>query len=398
MHGIGRVSNMRSMNGAEYSQPFECGRPGPLGHLRVVEMAGLGPVTFAGMLLADMGADVVRVRRPGHADVEAGATLRGRSEVFLDLRGESGREAAWGLIQSADVLLEGFRPGVMERLGVGPDLALARNPRLVYGRMTGWGQDGPRARSAGHDIDYIAITGALHAIGDDDPVVPLNLIGDYGGGALFLATGVLAAVLHARTSGEGQVVDCSICEGTVSLLSLMHGLLQAGRWRDVRHDNTLDGAAPYYRTYRCRDGKHVAVGAIEPPFFRSLIKGLGLESALFDSQHDRALWPLQARALEDVFATRSRDEWDEIFRETEACVSPVRSLAESGNDPHLQARGAFVKVGTETQPAPAPRFLGTPSAARPTRGRTASEVLSNWRQPAGGRPPPAQPRHEGGNP
>jgi alpha-methylacyl-CoA racemase len=344
-------------------------------------MAGLGPVTFAGMLLADMGAQVVRIARPGHVEVEAGATLRGRMQLCLDLRTPHGRAAALDLAAGADVLIEGFRPGVMERLELGPDAALARNPKLVYGRMTGWGQAGPRAATAGHDIDYIAITGALHAIGGEAPAVPLNLVGDYGGGALYLAMGVLAAVLHARSGGAGQVVDCAVCDGTVSLLSLVHGLHQAGRWRDERQANSLDGAAPYYRTYRCSDGGHIAVGAIEPAFRRLLLQRLGLEGPLFADPDDRSRWPEQARVLQDTFATRSRDEWARLFADTDACVAPVNSIAQSLADPHLRARKSFVELSGEVQPAPAPRFAATASRARASQPADLRALLDAWEPP-----------------
>ncbi|WP_066273120.1 CaiB/BaiF CoA transferase family protein [Hydrogenophaga palleronii] len=351
---------------------------GPLHGVRVVEMAGLGPVSFTGMLLADMGAQVVRIARPRHADMEKGATLRSRTQITLDLHLPDEQQQALTLLEHADVLLEGFRPGVMERLGLGPDTLLARNPRLVYGRMTGWGQHGPRASTAGHDIDYIAITGALHAIGTQDPAVPLNLVGDYGGGALYLAMGVLAAVLHVRSGGAGQVVDCAICDGTVSLLSLMHGLRHAGLWRDARQSNTLDGAAPFYRTYRCSDGQHIAVGAIEPPFYRQLLERLGLSGSLFADQHDRAGWAEQARTLQAVFAQRTRNEWTELFTGTDGCVAPVNSLQESLYDPHLQSRTAFIEVAGEMQPAPVPRFAATPSRASPGHTSDARQVLHAW--------------------
>lgn len=354
---------------------------GPLVGLRIVEVAGLGPLTFAGMLLADMGADVVRIVRPGHAEMEKGATLRGRRELKIDLRTPEGRDALLSLLVAADVLLEGFRPGVMERLQLGPAEVMPVNRRLVYGRMTGWGQTGPRSTIAGHDINYIAVSGALHAIGGDEPAVPLNLVGDYGGGALYLAMGVLAAVLHARSSGDGQVVDCAICDGTVSLLSLMHGLRHAGRWQDARQSNVLNGAAPYYRTYRCKDGKDIAVGAIEPKFYQVLLERLHLqEASLFAEQHDRARWGQQADALQQLFAERTRDEWTAIFCDTDACVAPVNSLQESIEDPHVQARGSFTSLQGETQPAPAPRFSKSPSAARATfAASSVDELVATWR-------------------
>lgn len=351
---------------------------GPLRGTRVLEIAGLGPVTFAAMLLADMGAEVVRIARPGHVEMEKGATLRGRKRLSLDLRSPQGKAAALDLTAGADVLLEGFRPGVMERLELGPAAALARNPRLVYGRMTGWGQTGPRSATAGHDIDYIAIAGALHAIGDEAPVVPLNLVGDYGGGALYLAMGVLAGVLHARSTGAGQVVDCAICDGTVSLLSLMHGLRHVGRWRDERQGNSLDGAAPYYRTYRCGDGRYIAVGAIEPAFQELLLQRLGIDGEPFTDLHDRSRWPEQAKALQDAFATRSRDEWAGLFADSDACVAPVNSISDSLQDPHLRSRAAFVELAGETQPAPAPRFMASPSEARASAEAELETLLDAW--------------------
>jgi alpha-methylacyl-CoA racemase len=364
---------------------------GPLQGLRVVEFAGLGPASFAGMLLADMGAEVVRVARPNHVEMEMGATIRGRAHLVVDLRSVEGQESALQLLAAADVLVEGFRPGVMERLGLGPEKVLARNPKLVYARMTGWGQTGPRAATAGHDIDYIAITGALHAIGTEDPVVPLNLVGDYGGGALYLTMGILAAVLNARGKGSGQVVDCAICDGTVSLLSLMHGLRHVGRWRDSRQANTLDGAAPFYRTYRCKDGKHVAVGAIEPPFYKLLVERLGLiDDPLFSQQSDRGMWPQQTAVMEKVFLSRTRDAWALDFADTDACVAPVNSLNESALDSHLLARSAFVDVAGEKQPAPAPKFMGTPGAARPSRqADNVHKLLESWSTDRAESAPPA---------
>lgn len=353
---------------------------GPLTSVRVVEVAGLGPLTFTAMLLADMGADVVRVVRPGHVEMEKGATLRGRRQIELDLRSDEGRQSLQSLASASDVLLEGFRPGVMERLQLGPDQLMPLNDSLVYGRMTGWGQTGPRSAQAGHDINYIAISGALHAIGDSEPAVPLNLVGDYGAGALYLAMGVLAAVVHARESGTGQMVDCAICDGTVSLLSLMHGLRHVGRWRDERRSNTIDGAAPFYRTYRCKDGKAVAVGAIEPQFYKLLLERLQLEeSPLFSNQHDRSRWNQQSAALEQLFKTRDRDEWAAIFADSDACLAPVNSLDESVKDEHLLARQAFSSMAGEIQPSPAPRFSVSPSQPRATTtvGRV-EDILSIW--------------------
>ena len=332
------------------------------------------------MLLADMGAEVVRIVRPGHVEMENGATLRSRTQLALDLRTPEGNKAIRQLFLTADVALEGFRPGVMERLELGPAEALAINQRLIYGRMTGWGQDGPRSPSAGHDINYIAITGALHAIGHEDPVVPLNLVGDYGGGALYLALGILAAVMHARSTGMGQVVDCAVCDGTTSLLSLMHGLRHAGRWQDSRQANILDGAAPFYRTYRCKDLASIAVGAIEPQFYSTLRRHLGIEKdPLFEQQHDKTLWPQQICMLQDIFSKRTRDDWATIFSGTDACVSPVNSLRESFQDKHLQCRQSFIDMNGELQPAPVPRFSASPSVARQSlQAEGVAQVLQRW--------------------
>lgn len=352
---------------------------GALQGLRVVELAGLGPASFAAMLLADMGAEVVRIARPGHVEMEKGATVRSRILVTLDLRSSEGQAQALSLIEHADVLIEGFRPGVTERMGLGPDVALKRNRRLVYGRMTGWGQTGVRSKTAGHDIDYIAITGALNAIGNEDPAVPLNLIGDYGGGGLYLAMGILAAVIHARASGQGQVIDAAIVDGTVSLLSLMHGLRHVRKWNDSRTSNVLDGAAPYYRTYRCKDGKHMAVGAIEPPFFKEFLAVLEVDDPLFAEQNNRAFWAKQTAFLQSVFGMRTQAEWATKFAGTDACVAPVRTLSESLDDEHLRERDAFIDLAGEKQPAPAPRFSVTPSSARESRNTdNLQQLLAEW--------------------
>jgi len=357
------------------------GRQGPLRGLRVVEFAGLGPAPFACMMLADMGASVVSIERPGHASPEAGATLRGRERLALDLRTQEGCRTATDLLAHADVSIEGFRPGVMERLGLGPASMLARNPALIYARMTGWGQEGPRSAEAGHDIGYVALAGGLHPIGPaEEPSVPLNLVGDYGAGALYLVAGVLAALHEAGRTGRGQVVDAAICDGVVSMLSLMHGLRAAGRWHDRRRSNVLDGAAPFYRTYRCADGLHIAVGAIEPAFYAEFRERAGLTDALFDRQHDRSLWPEQARVVAQVFAQRPRAQWLAAFAGSDACVTPVNDLAGSQADPHLAARGAFVTVQGELQPAPAPRFSASPSLARPSaRVSDPARLLAAWR-------------------
>jgi alpha-methylacyl-CoA racemase len=337
------------------------GAPGPLHGCKIVEFDGLGPVPFCAMLLAGLGADILRIARapasPGLAAMGDAILHRGRPVVTADLKSPADRDAVLRLIGAADALIEGYRPGVMERLGLGPAPALAANPRLVYGRMTGWGQVGPLAPRAGHDINYIAIAGALHAIGrpDEPPAVPLNLIGDYGGGAMFLATGVLAALLEAQKSGQGQVVDATMTDGAALLMSLFQGLAQAGQWRDDRQANLLDGGRPFYRCYECADARHVAVGALEPQFFATLLRITGIDFPA-DRQHDPAEWPRLTALLEAAFKTRARDEWTRLCETQDSCVSPVLSLAEAPAHPHHQARGTFVRQVGVLQAVPAPRF------------------------------------------
>lgn len=360
---------------------------GPLHGLRVLEFGSIGPAPFAAMMLADMGADVVRIERPGTPIVERGATVRGRDLVQLDIKDDAQRQDAARLAQRCDVLIEGFRPGVMERLGLGPEVLCERNPRLVYARMTGWGQSGPLAATAGHDIDYIAITGALDAIGHagQRPAVPLNLVGDYGGGALYLVAGILAAYIEAERSGHGQVVDAAICDGTVSLMSLFHSLTGRGQWNPERGRNLLDGAAPFYRTYECRDGRHVAVGAIEPQFYRQLRAVANWDDPLFDAQMDAGQWEAMSHKAEAIMRSRTRDEWVELFQGTDACVAPVLSLPESLAHPHLVARGSFVELDGEIQPAPAPRFARTPGEARPSQAvPDAATLIQRWAHPRPG--------------
>jgi alpha-methylacyl-CoA racemase len=359
---------------------------GPLTGVRVVELAGIGPGPYACMLLADMGADVLRVERPGggslsltHYDV----LDRGRRSVAVDLKSATGAEVVLRLAERADVLVEGFRPGVAERLGVGPDTCLARNPRLVYGRMTGWGQDGPLAPRAGHDIDYAAITGALAAVGEPGrkPVPPLNLVADFGGGALFLVTGVLAALVERGTSGRGQVVDAAMVDGVTSLLSMFYGLRAGGMWRDERGTNLLDGGAPFYDTYVCKDGGYVAVGALEPQFWAALVATLGMADDDVPNQHDTARWPELRQRLADAFATRTRDEWAELFADVDACVAPVLTLGEAASHPHARARGLVVERDGVPQPAPAPRFSRTPSTlgrGPSTPGGDTRDALLAW--------------------
>jgi alpha-methylacyl-CoA racemase len=356
---------------------------GPLAGVRVVELAGIGPAPFCAMLLSDMGADVIRVDRPQPGLTPVAPThdvlLRGRRSVVLDLRAPGGVRAALDLAERADVLIEGLRPGVTERLGIGPDDCWARNPKLVYGRMTGWGQDGPLARSAGHDISYLAITGALHAIArpGQPPTVPMNVVGDFGGGALYLAMGILAALLEARKSGHGQVVDAAIVDGAASLTSMTHGLLAAGLWRDEPGVNLLDGGVPWYDVYATADGEWVAVGALEGKFFAEFTRLLGLEDARRDD-------PGLRDKIAAAFATGTRARWAEVFEGTDACVAPVLGLTEAPDHPHLAARGTFVEVDGTRQPAPAPRFSRTPSAVRnpPVKpGAHTREALLDWGVP-----------------
>ncbi|KAA6211113.1 CaiB/BaiF CoA transferase family protein [Streptomyces filamentosus] len=366
-------------------------RTGPLAGVRVVELAGIGPGPFAAMLLADLGADVVRVDRPGGpglgVDPAKDLTNRNKRSVLLDLKAPGGPAAVLDLVERADVLVEGYRPGVAERLGVGPAECLARNPRLVYGRMTGWGQDGPLAHTAGHDIGYIAVTGALGMIGPDPdgpPAVPANLVGDYAGGSLYLVIGVLAALQHARTHGEGQVVDAAIVDGTAHLTSMIHAMLAAGGWQDRRASNLLDGGCPFYGVYATSDGGHMAVGALEQRFYAEFARLLGLPDA--DAlRGDLARWPELREAVAARFRSRTRAEWTEVFEGTDACVAPVLSLREAPAHPHLAARATFAEHGGLVQPAPAPRFSATPGTLRTgpaLPGAHTAEVARDWGVPA----------------
>ncbi len=335
--------------------------PPPLAGLRIVEMAGIGPGPFCGMMLADHGAEVIRIDRgvqPGFSDPAKDPLLRSRRSVALDLKTPQGIAAVRRIVATADGLIEGFRPGVMERLGLGPDALLAANPRLVYGRMTGWGQDGPMAQQPGHDINYIALSGALHAFGPagGKPMPPINMVGDFGGGGMLLAFGILAALIHAQRTGEGQVVDAAMTDGSALLMSMIWGFRAMGRWSDARGTNLLDGGAPFYDTYETSDGKWVAVGAIEPAFYTDLRRVLGLEGDMWDRQFDPRAWPAMREALTARFLTRSRDNWVEAFAGSEACVTPVLDYAEAVADAHNIARGTLTEVGGVTQPAPAPRY------------------------------------------
>ncbi|MFH9200715.1 CaiB/BaiF CoA transferase family protein [Streptomyces anulatus] len=368
---------------------------GPLTGVRVVELAGIGPGPFAAMLLADLGADVVRVDRPGGAglgiDPASDLTNRNKRSVLLDLKSDEGPARVLDLVERADILIEGYRPGVAERLGVGPEACLTRNPKLVYGRMTGWGQDGPLAERAGHDIAYLALTGTLSMIGkpDEPPVVPANLVGDYAGGSLYLVVGVLAALQHARAHGEGQVVDAAIVDGAAHLATMIHGMLAAGSWQDRRGTNLLDGGCPFYGTYATSDGGHMAVGPLEGQFYAEFIGLLGIADA-FPDRWDLARWDELRAAVTERFLTRTRVEWTEVFDGTDACVAPVLSLTEAPHHPHLAARSTFVEHSGLTQPAPAPRFSATPVSVRsgPARpGADTEAVAADWDVP-GLRPTP----------
>jgi alpha-methylacyl-CoA racemase len=365
---------------------------GPLKGVRVVELAGIGPAPFACMLLADLGADVIRVDRPGAAQV-AGAGRgnrqvlhRGRPVLSLDLKQAPERDRLLALVRQADALVEGFRPGVMERLGLGPDTCLGANPRLVYARMTGWGQHGPLALAAGHDINYIAITGALHAIGPRHgrPMPPLNLVGDFGGGALYLAFGVVSALLEARGSGQGQVVDAAIVDGTLSLMAMMYSRMAEGLWHDRRESNLLDGGAPWYGTYETADGKFVAVGAIEPQFYEELRQRAGLAAEGLPDAKARlspGTWDAQCERLARLFKQRTRDQWCALLEGSDACFAPVLGMNEAPLHPHNQARQNMVQLDGSLQPAPAPRFSRTPGAIQPTAGpgaESGEERAARW--------------------
>ena len=356
---------------------------GPLAGVQVVELAGLGPGPFAAMLLADLGADVVRVDRPGPAGAEARAYVmhRGRRSIAVDLKADDGRAVVLRLVEGADALVEGNRPGVMERLGLGPAPCLARNPRLVYGRMTGWGQDGPLAPTAGHDIDYIALSGALAVAArhGQRPVPPVNLLGDFGGGGAFLALGIVAGLWEAARSGRGQVVDAAMVDGSAVLTTMLHGLLAQGRWRDEAGVNFADTGSPFYEVYECADGRHIAVGALERPFYEQLLAGLGLDEADLPDRGEEANWPALKDRFAAVFRTRPRDEWAKVFAPTDACVAPVLTLTEAPRHAHNVERATFVERAGIVQPAPAPRFSRTPTAldrTPPAPGDHTDEVLA----------------------
>jgi alpha-methylacyl-CoA racemase len=358
---------------------------GPLTGIRVIEMAGIGPGPFCAMMLSDMGAEVIRIDRlnqkgSGH---RANVLNRGRKSVALDLKSPQAVDACLRLIDQADVLVEGFRPGVMERLGLGPEACLQRNPGLVFGRMTGWGQDGPLSQAAGHDINYISVAGALGAMGyaDRPPAPPLNLIGDFGGGAMYLLAGVLAALVERISSAKGQVVDAAMTDGTASLLSPFYGLMSMGMWTTDRYSNRLDGGAYYYGSYECSDDRHISIGSLEPQFYALLLEKCEISDESFKDQLDQNAWPIKREKLEALFKTKTQRQWCDIMEGTDVCFAPVLSLAEAPDHPHNKARGTFVDVEGVTQPAPAPRFSRTQGEIQSTAaltGEHTEEVFKSW--------------------
>ncbi len=360
---------------------------GPLSGVRIIEIAGLGPAPFASMVLADMGADVVRVDRSSSVRGGDPSTPpvdllnRGRRSIGLDLKSSDGVEVLLSLVEGADALVEGFRPGVAERLGFGPDVCLARNPKLVFGRMTGWGQDGPYAPTAGHDINYIALSGTLHAIGraGEAPLPPLNLVGDFGGGGMLLAFGVVCGILEARSSGSGQVIDAAMVDGAALLSTMIHGFRAMGIWEDDRGTNLLDTGAHFYEVYETKDGGYVSIGSIEPQFYAELLEKTGLDGEDLPWQHDKAHWPELKVRLAEVFRSKTRDEWDAIMEGSDVCYAPVLSMAEAPTHPHNAQRGTFVEIAGVTQPGPAPRFSRTaPAVPEPPAhaGQHTDEVLA----------------------
>ncbi len=361
---------------------------GPLQGIRVLEIEAIGPAPWCGMMLSDMGADVLRVDRPvpairlKQAPARFQVTSRGRRAVLADLKSPEGVASVLRLVEKADALIEGMRPGVMERLGLGPEACLKANPRLVYGRMTGWGQEGPLAQAAGHDINYISMTGLLNAIGERErPVPPLNIVGDYGGGGMLLALGVCAALLHARISGRGQVVDTAMVDGVSSLMAPLFGQLAAGVWQEQRRSNLLDGGAPWYGVYRTADGRHMAAGAVEPKFYDNMLAVLGIDAAALPPREERANWPHLRAVLEEKFASRTQVDWVAAFDGVDACVTPVLTLSEALEHPHQKQRDGFLELDGVPQPAPSPRFSATPSQVRKSvwgRGAGGEETLAAW--------------------
>lgn len=357
---------------------------GPLHGFKIIEMAAIGPVPFCGMLLSDMGADVVRIDRQGAASMFPDNPVnRGRRSIELNLKQDSDRKLALDLISNADALIEGYRPGVMERLGLGPDICQQRNNRLVFGRMTGWGQHGPLAQAAGHDINYIALTGALHAMGSKTgtPHPPLNLVGDYGGGALYLAVGVLAALLEAGKSGQGQVIDVAMTDGAASLMTMFYGMLAAGNWNTNPGSNLLDGGAPFYDCYACADGRHISLGPIEPQFYAELLQRCEITDTSMHTQMSVEAWPAQKQLLATLFLTKTCDEWCHLLEGTDVCFAPVLDMREAMQHPHNAARNTFVHSHGQIQPAPAPRFSRTPSqikGAAPHPDEHRHQIIKDW--------------------
>ena len=354
---------------------------GPLTGLRVIELAGIGPGPHAAMILGDLGADVVRIDRPGAAGSDP--MLRNRRFVIADLKSDEGRALVLKLVAKADVLIEGYRPGVTERMGLGPEDCAKVNERLIYGRMTGWGQTGPRSKQAGHDINYISLNGVLHAIGrvNERPVPPLNLVGDFGGGSMFLLLGILSALFERQTSGKGQVVDAAMIDGSSVLVQMMWGMRALGMWTDERGTNMLDTGAPYYDTYECADGRYVSVGAIESQFYAAMLAGLGLDPADLPAQNDRSRWPELRAKFTEVFASRDRDHWAKVFADSDACVTPVLAFGEVETEPHITERNTFYQTGGGLQPLPAPRFSrSSPDKPRPPGqpGADTEAVLNDW--------------------
>lgn len=358
---------------------------GPLQGIKIIELRGIGPAPFCGMMLADMGADVVCVERdePPVISPHMDCTRRGKRSMVLDLKSPGGRATFLRLVDKADALFEGYRPGVMEKLGLGPDECMARNPRLVYGRMTGWGQYGPLSKASGHDINYVALTGALHATGRSGgkPVPAIPMSGDFGGGAMFMALGLVSALLEAQKSGQGQVVDAAITDGTAVLMAVIHSLDADGQWHNERGANLLDSGAHFYEVFQTRDGKYVSIGAIEPQFYSLLIEKLGLDPEEFGNQYDRRLWPELKSRLESLFSTRTREEWCELLEGTDVCFAPVLNMKEAPQHPHNQARGTYAEIDGITQPAPAPRFSRTQPeiafGARPP-GMDDEDIFRDW--------------------
>ena len=358
---------------------------GPLAGIKVVEMAAIGPVPFCAMMLSDMGADVIRIDRikqkgSGH---RANVLYRGRKSIAVDLKDPQGVDIAMKLIDKCDAVIEGFRPGVMERLGLGPEVCLNQNPKLVYGRMTGWGQQGKLSQAAGHDINYISLAGALGSMGypDRPPTPPLNLIGDFGGGAMYLLSGVLAALLERQSSGKGQVIDAAMTDGTASLLSGFYGMMAMGMWTTDRCKNRLDGGAFYYGSYECADGKHISLGSLEPQFYALLLEKCGIKDESFNEQLDQEVWPLKRQKMEAIFKTKTRNQWCEILEGTDVCFAPVLDLKEAPDHPHNKERKTFINFEGITQPAPAPRFSrtqGTIQSSANLTGENSEEILEKW--------------------